>query len=60
MKWRNLMTLLHLLETGFLYPGDIVIRKLGVSIEEDGGILRSFINMCVWGIVAGTVAFYTI
>ncbi|MFD2205451.1 hypothetical protein [Kiloniella antarctica] len=52
------MTLLHWLEVGFLYPGDIIVKKLGVTIEEDGGILRSFINMCVWGIITGTTAFY--
>jgi len=52
------MTFLHWLETAFLFPGNIVVQKLGISVEEDGGILRSFINMCVWGIVTGTIAFY--
>ena len=23
-----------------------------LGIEEDGGVLRSFVNMCVWGFVA--------
>ncbi|MGB7286960.1 MAG: hypothetical protein WBC71_08515 [Salaquimonas sp.] len=33
----------------FLLPGDLVRRQLKMTVEEDGGILRSFINMCVWG-----------
>ncbi len=35
----------------FLLPGTIVIKKLGISIEEDGGIMRSLINMIFWGIL---------
>ncbi|MCP1199643.1 hypothetical protein [Notoacmeibacter sp. MSK16QG-6] len=35
----------------FLLPGDFVRRRLGISVEEDGGIIRSFINMCVWGVL---------
>ncbi|MEO1141103.1 MAG: hypothetical protein AAFW66_01965 [Pseudomonadota bacterium] len=41
--------LLNLLVQGFLFPGTLVLNKIGVSIEDDGGILRSFINMCFWG-----------
>lgn len=41
--------LANLLLKGFLLPGTIVLSKIGVSIEDDGGILRSFINMCFWG-----------
>ena len=33
----------------FLWPGDFVRRKLGIELEEDGGIVRSFVNMIVWG-----------
>ena len=33
----------------FLLPGDLVRQKLGITIEEDGGLIRSFINMCFWG-----------
>lgn len=35
----------------FFAPGNYVIRKVGISIEEDGGILRSFINMCFWSVI---------
>ncbi|MCZ4280294.1 hypothetical protein O4H49_05870 [Kiloniella laminariae] len=50
------MPLLHWFATGFLLPGDLVIKKLDISLEEDGGILRSFVNMCFWGIVVGLFA----
>jgi len=40
----------------FLWPGDQVRRSLGISDDQDSGILRSMINMVVWGIVALTVA----
>lgn len=36
----------------FLLPGDLVRQKLGISVEQDGGLIRSFINMCVWGTIA--------
>lgn len=35
----------------FLLPGNIVIRAIGITVEEDGGIIRSFINMMFWGIL---------
>ena len=35
----------------FLWPGSLVLKKINLTIEEDGGILRSFVNMCVWGVV---------
>ncbi len=43
------MTILKLLLKIFLFPGNIVLKKIGVTVEEDSGILRSFINSCVWG-----------
>ena len=33
------------------WPGDFILRKIGVSVEEDSGIFRSFINASFWGIV---------
>jgi len=45
------MQALNLFLKLFFFPGDYVIRKVGISIEEDGGILRSFINMCFWSVV---------
>jgi hypothetical protein len=43
---------LNFILTVFLYPGNLALQKCGISIEEDGGLFRSFINMCVWGAVA--------
>jgi len=36
----------------FLLPGTIVLGRMDISPENDGGIFRSFINMIFWGIVA--------
>lgn len=40
----------------FLLPGDLVRRQLGITVDEDGGLIRSFINMCVWGTVTLLIA----
>ncbi len=42
----------------FFFPGDFVRRKLGITVEEDGGIIRSFINSSVWGALALLVALH--
>ncbi len=49
------MPILRGLATLFLLPGTLVINALDVSVEQDGGILRSFVNMIFWGIVAVVV-----
>lgn len=41
----------------FLAPGDLVRRKLGITINEDGGLIRSFVNMCFWGLIAIALIF---
>ena len=35
----------------FLFPGNLVIRAIGITPEQDGGIVRSTVNMIVWGLV---------
>jgi len=50
------MIILRGLASLFLLPGTLVINALGVSVEDDGGILRSFVNMIFWGVIA--VALY--
>ncbi|MBC6718729.1 hypothetical protein H9Q09_21335 [Aurantimonas sp. DM33-3] len=35
----------------FLFPGNLALEKCGISVEEDGGVFRSIINMCVWGAI---------
>jgi hypothetical protein len=34
------------------WPGDFVLRKIGISVDEDSGIFRSFINASICGILA--------
>ncbi len=46
------MLLLDLFLKLFFSPGNYALKKAGITVEEDGGILRSFVNMCVWGILA--------
>ncbi|PWV99130.1 hypothetical protein DFR52_104422 [Hoeflea marina] len=43
---------MHTLLFVFLFPGDLVRRKLGITVDEDGGLIRSFVNMCFWGTIA--------
>ncbi len=45
------MTLINMFLKILFFPGNLVLQKLGISIEEDGGILRSFINSSVWGAI---------
>ncbi len=33
----------------FFLPGDYLSKKMGATLEKDGGVLRSFINMIFWG-----------
>jgi hypothetical protein len=39
-------------------PGDIILRHIGVTADEDSGILRSFINASVWGIITLPIALH--
>lgn len=50
------MSIIRMLETVFLWPGDYVRRRLGIELEQDGGIIRSFVNMTVWGAVTAFIA----
>lgn len=45
------MTFLKLIGRLFLLPGTIAINTIGITVEEDGGILRSLINMIFWGFI---------
>ena len=33
----------------FLFPGNLALKAVGISVEEDGGIFRSMVNMLFWG-----------
>ena len=37
-------------------PGNLVLHSLGISVEEDSGVLRSFVNSCFWGLIALLIA----
>ena len=50
------MFLLRALLKLFLLPGNLVIKWAGMTIEQDGGILRSFVNMCFWGTLFTIIA----
>ncbi|MEF2553322.1 hypothetical protein VQ042_18480 [Aurantimonas sp. A2-1-M11] len=50
------MAALKILLYLFLFPGNLALQKCGISIEEDGGLFRSFINMCVWGTISLGIA----
>ncbi|WP_197435088.1 hypothetical protein [Nitratireductor arenosus] len=39
-----------------LLPGTLVLRWIGIDIEQDGGILRSFVNMCFWTAIGMWIA----
>lgn len=32
--------------------------RLCITVEKDGGIIRSFVNMCVWGVVTVVAVIY--
>ena len=51
------MPILKILETIFFWPGDAVRRWLGITVEHDGGLIRSFVNQVFWGTVLVVVAF---
>ncbi len=50
------MSVLRALMYVLFLPGTLVLSALGVTVEEDSGILRSFINSCFWGAVVLIVA----
>lgn len=41
----------------FLFPGEFVCAALGMRVENDHRqILRTFVNILIWGIVATWIA----
>lgn len=45
------MWIVKVLLSALFLPGNIVLKSLGVSVEENSGILRSFVSSCFWGSV---------
>ena len=52
----QVMAVLRFIGQIFLWPGDVVRRALGINLEQDSGVLRSFINSVFWGVVALLIA----
>ncbi len=50
------MAILRGILTLFLLPGTLVINALGISVEDDGGIIRSTVNMIFWSALAFLIA----
>ncbi|MEO1162061.1 MAG: hypothetical protein AAFW74_16715, partial [Pseudomonadota bacterium] len=40
----------------FLLPGTFVLGCMGIGVEEDAGMFRSFINSSFWGAIALWIA----
>jgi hypothetical protein len=51
-----MMRFLNAIAQVILLPGTLVLRWIGINIEEDGGILRSFVNMCFWTAIGMWIA----
>ncbi len=49
---RSIMPVLKALLALFLLPGTLLLNAINITVEDDGGILRSLINMLFWGFVA--------
>jgi len=45
------MKTLSALTNLFLLPGTITLSMLNISVESDGGVFRSMINMLFWGFI---------
>ncbi|MEZ5792040.1 MAG: hypothetical protein R3D34_15110 [Nitratireductor sp.] len=45
------MAILRLFTTVFFLPGTLVLKQLGIPVEEDAGIFRSFVNSVFWGAI---------
>ncbi len=50
------MSILSTMTNLLFLPGTMVLSMLGVTVEEDSGILRSFINSVFWGTVVLLIA----
>ena len=45
------MKFLSLLIKIFLLPGTLVLSAFNISVDNDGGVFRSMINMIFWGFI---------
>ncbi len=49
------MKFLRVLGNLFLLPGTIAMGLFNLSVENDGGIFRSLINMLFWGALGAII-----
>ena len=52
------MVMLNWLMKVFLWPGTWVLGRIGTTIEQDGGVFRSMINMLVWGLLTVLISLF--
>jgi uncharacterized membrane protein len=50
------MNILNAIISLLFLPGTLVLQFLGISVEEDSGILRSLLNSCFWGAITLGIA----
>ncbi len=46
------MNIFKWITTVVFFPGNVAIKLLDLNTESDGGIFRTMINTCFWGVVA--------
>ncbi len=48
---KKIAFMIKFLAAAFLFPGTVLINALGVTPEQDGGIMRSMFNMIFWSVI---------
>lgn len=43
------MAILNMLYKILFFPGDFILKRLNITVDQDEGIMRSFLNSCIWG-----------
>ncbi|MBL4732951.1 MAG: hypothetical protein JKY82_10190 [Rhizobiaceae bacterium] len=43
------MALLNMFFVVLFFPGDFILKRLNITVEQDEGIMRSFLNSIIWG-----------
>lgn len=45
------MAFLNMLLAILFFPGNFILKRLNITVEQDEGIMRSFLNSCIWGAI---------
>lgn len=43
------MAVMKFLAAVLFFPGDFILKRMNITVEQDEGIMRSFLNSCIWG-----------